>query len=139
MRLAVDGAEHSELLVAVLPLFRSNLPCYRHIPETHQNAIDHFELRNFHSLFRAEIGFLSLVLDTQRDLSDEAYRACMEVLKMLLDLFESLLDDQTVVSLSDPIVGGNKDRTVNIVGSSYFHGVIYISFRYICEYSYDIG
>ena len=106
-KLAADGGEDAELLLAVLSLFKADLPCYRYTDDVRHNTDDRVGLQAFLSLIHVKVKFIDLAIDAQRDITDRAFGACVTIIQTLLDLFESLLNQQTVCSLPNSLVRSN--------------------------------
>ena len=106
-KLAADGGEDAELLLAVLSLFKADLPCYRYTGDVRHNTDDRVGLQTFLSLIHVEVKFIDLAIDAQRDITDRAFEDCVTIIETLLDLFESLLNQQTVCSLPNALVRYN--------------------------------
>lgn len=103
-RLGLES-EYARLLLAVLPLFISNLPCFNHIPHTHYSTADEHDLKNLHSSIHFEIRILHVTLSrADAALTEDAFIQCADVLKDLLDLLESLLRPNTVPYLTSLLV-----------------------------------
>jgi len=98
-------SEYAKRLLAVLPLFVSDLPCYTHASQAHYNITQEHELQSLHSSFHFEVRFLHVTL-TRADgvLADDAFVGCADTLKSLLDLLESLLRIDSVTYLKNLLV-----------------------------------
>ena len=88
MKLAIEGAEEWQLLTAVYPLFTSKLPCYD------SDTTDNEKLKNFRDFFQFEVSMVLSEIQGEYDLSDPVFEECLDALKSLLSLFESLLDER---------------------------------------------
>jgi hypothetical protein len=92
---------YAKLLLAVLPLFMSNLPCYNQVPQAYYNTTQEHELKNLRSFIHFEIRLVHVTLTrAQAALADAAFEGCTDVLKSFLDMLESLLRVDTVTYLA---------------------------------------
>ncbi len=97
MNLAVEGAQYLEILITVLPLFKSELVVSRAATTRGFRAetINHDRLDNFFSGFRYEAETLGLHLDDLRcEHPSQRFETCLHQLRSVLGLFEELLSDQ---------------------------------------------
>ena len=97
--LIADGGEDAELLLGVLSLFESDLPCYRHTADARHD--------DYLSLIHVEIGYISRAIAPQRDITDRSFQDCVQVIQRLLYLFESFLNRQAVRTLPNTLVRSN--------------------------------
>lgn len=103
MRLAAEGAEVLRLLLAVIPFFKSTIQfCYQHLDADVQRE-------NFLRFMNIELDYVSLVLMTPRDLSEEDCKDCVEALQSFLHSLESLLDDPILSAFYDDIVSTKRN------------------------------
>lgn len=104
VRLGVES-EYTKRLLAVLPLFVSDLPCYTHASLAHYNTAQEHELKSLRSSLHFEVRFLHVTLSrAEAALADDTFVGCADTLKSLLDLLESLLRIDTVTYLENLLV-----------------------------------
>jgi hypothetical protein len=98
-------SEYANRLLAVLPFFISDLPCYNPVIRPCYNTVDEYELKTLRSSIHFEIRLLHVTLSRGKaSLVDDAFVGCLEVLKSLLDLLETLLRSHTVPFIATLIV-----------------------------------
>ena len=107
-------SQFARLLLAVLPLFISNLRCFDHIPHAHYSTADEHDLKNLRSSIHFEIRILHVTMGrADAAFTDDAFVQCADVLKDLLDLLESLLRPNTVSYLTSLLVSSRARKPLN--------------------------